>query len=781
MAIINSYPLVVPKLTDLILGTSAGSNGKNKTASFTVSALQSVVAGVTSITSTDVNTIVVGGTRQAVTIGAVTATISLASNSLATGAQIASYVLANHPGTVSGTGTADTLTKWSTNGIDIENSSITDVVNGATITITDRQLWPSGQGLKDLGGQNNKWKNLWAAETLYGENIALTGTNTYISLGGSTGAVGQVLTSGGTGVSATWTDNGNVSGTGTINTVPIFTGATAIGDSLISQANNGVIINGNTAASIDGKLTLNCYAGTHGVTIQSPPHSASATYTLILPQTTGAAGQVLTSGGGATDQLAWATNGNVGGTGTGEKISKWTGVGASTILGDSIMTEQPAAGDFTASYIEVSGAGGLSTQNAEINGWLLDSANSKGTTGQLLSSTGSVINWIDPPETGVTSFSTSNTNLITITPGTTPHTGAVVATPNISGGVSLASTTLATGTQIQTAINTALAGAVTFKGTFNANTGAITGGGNLTSGATVAVAVGDMYVVNVGGNFYGNAATPLNIGDEVIAVSAAAVGASVEADWNAVPSAGSGVTDISSANTAIAVSPSTGSVVITSAAFAGGSTIGHVPSAAAASSGQYLNYQGNWTTLPTGDTYTLQAGAKAGTSIPLQLDATVGADSTVNLTEGNGITLTQTSSSEITIEASGGTVTSVGLALTSLNAFAVSNTPITSSGNIGLTVVGGSSGTYLDYLGNWSEPVNSVTNKIKEAFSITNATTTTLNLSTAPSPNNTNYVDLYINGVYQHAAGFTIATSTLQLAGSTYFPNGASVEVVITY
>ena len=84
MAIINSYPLVTPKLTDLILGTSAGSNGRNKTASFTVGAMQSLMAGVTSVTSGNVNTIVIGGTTQQPTVGTVTATITLASNSLAT-------------------------------------------------------------------------------------------------------------------------------------------------------------------------------------------------------------------------------------------------------------------------------------------------------------------------------------------------------------------------------------------------------------------------------------------------------------------------------------------------------------------------------------------------------------------------------------------------------------------------------------------------------------------------------------------------------------------------
>jgi hypothetical protein len=407
MAIINNYPLVDPKLTDLILGTSAGSNGRNQTASFTVSALQSVVAGVISVTSGNANTIVIGGTTQQPTVGSVTAAIVQNGLSLATGGDIYTFVTTNHPGTVSGTGTFNTLTKWSVNGADIEDSALLDDTAGETLTITSRQVWPSANDSKDLGGSAKKWQNLWLSQTLYAENIALTGTNTYLSLGGSTGTAGQVLTSGGAGASATWTDNGNVSGTGTINTVPIFTGATAIGNSLISQAADTVIINGS---STDGRLQLNCSAGTHGVALQSPPHSAAATYTLILPQTTGTAGQVLTSAGGTPDQLTWATNGNISGTGTGEKISKWTGAGASTTLGDSIITEQSAAGDFTASYIEISGAGGLSTQNAEINGWLLDSANSKGATGQLLSSTGSVVNWIDAPITGVVTV-TQGTNI----------------------------------------------------------------------------------------------------------------------------------------------------------------------------------------------------------------------------------------------------------------------------------------------------------------------------------------------------------------------------------
>ena len=86
-------------------------------------------------------------------------------------------------------------------------------------------------------------------------------------------------------------------------------------------------------------------------------------------------------------------------------------------------------------------------------------------------------------------------------------------------------------------VQAAVTGLLEFKGGFNANTGAIVGGGNLTSGATrVAVAVGDYYVVTVDGDFFGNAATPLTVGDSVIVQTAAAAGASVEADFIIVQS-----------------------------------------------------------------------------------------------------------------------------------------------------------------------------------------------------------------------------------------------------
>ena len=56
-------------------------------------------------------------------------------------------------------------------------------------------------------------------------------------------------------------------------------------------------------ASQDGRIKLNCSQNSHGVTIQAPPHSANATYTLILPTTDGDADQVLKTDGSGV--LSW--------------------------------------------------------------------------------------------------------------------------------------------------------------------------------------------------------------------------------------------------------------------------------------------------------------------------------------------------------------------------------------------------------------------------------------------------------------------------------------------
>ena len=58
-------------------------------------------------------------------------------------------------------------------------------------------------------------------------------------------------------------------------------------------------------SSTDGKITINCSANSHGVSIQSPAHASAASYTLTLPTTDGSADEFMQTNGSGV--LTWAS------------------------------------------------------------------------------------------------------------------------------------------------------------------------------------------------------------------------------------------------------------------------------------------------------------------------------------------------------------------------------------------------------------------------------------------------------------------------------------------
>jgi len=124
------------------------------------------------------------------------------------------------------------------------------------------------------------------ATAFSGDGSSLTGIDTDLvsdtspQLGGSLDVNGQDIIS---------TSNGDIDFT------PNGTGAVVF---------KGVSSNGGNGA---GRFKLNCEQNSHGITIQGPPHSAGANYTLTLPNDDGNSGQFLQSNGSGVLSFATVT------------------------------------------------------------------------------------------------------------------------------------------------------------------------------------------------------------------------------------------------------------------------------------------------------------------------------------------------------------------------------------------------------------------------------------------------------------------------------------------
>ena len=169
----------------------------------------------------------------------------------------------------------------------------------------------------------------------------------------------------------------------------------------------GVIVKGD--GSSDGYLQLNCSQNSHGVKIKSPPHSANASYTLTLPNTTGTNGQALKTNGAGVLSF-----GNVLG-GNSEVIALYdqssTPIQRLLATGEGVTVQGTSAGVSKLMFRDRTTANFLKfkpvdTLSADVE-FTLPSAD--GSTGQFLKTNGSGVLSFATVDAGVTSDAQGNT------------------------------------------------------------------------------------------------------------------------------------------------------------------------------------------------------------------------------------------------------------------------------------------------------------------------------------------------------------------------------------
>ena len=366
----------------------------------------------------------------------------------------------------------------------------TVVTNGAEENVTrNYSIQTITDYIKTLGGIGVE--SITFTAPLTGGTITKTGT---VSIPKATDVVSGYLSS------TDWSVfNGKMgSPNGLTNSIPIFTTPSTLGNSDLTQPAGNYIYSNKHFIPLDDAGLVSWDLGTSAVAGRwRTMYSSNIDISGYIKTATGdgVAGQLLQSQG-AGQPVKWRTE---------------------------------AVGSVTTVSIVSTAIPGITTAitNPTTTPQITLSITGTPVVTQYLDGTG---NWSTPAGAGTLTGIAGTANRITID-NSNPAEPAVNA--DTSTGVATGSLTLATGGQIQTAIDAAVAGSVTFKGGFNAATGAIDAGGNLTTGGTrVAIVVGDLYVVTTAGSFYGS--EPLGIGDQVICQTAAAQGASVIGDWTTV-------------------------------------------------------------------------------------------------------------------------------------------------------------------------------------------------------------------------------------------------------
>ena len=523
----------------------------------------SVNVGVTTVNTTDGSFINL--TPNSATAGAVTVTADISATGTPSGSTFlrGDNVWASVPGG---------YTSWDLQG---DSGTNLTVVDGTTVDIS------GGTAISTVAGA--------AGLSISLDNTTVAAAS-YTSANITVDAQGRITaaSNGGAGTMTSWTIGSTTGSNQTVSNGQVVdvVGGTYISGSIegtrtVTLAHDTTSRSDTTSTSSPGSAAT--FTAVDSVTTNSTGHiTALNTKTVTMPTSpTVYSGWLLTGDSGTSANVtAGSTATYQGGTGITTSSNGFildiqndgvlsntggTGISISGATGASTITNTGVTSAVAGSNISVSSATGAVTiaytgGTGSMSSWTLaaDSGSSQsitngntvtiqGSTGidTAVSATDDVTINLDLNELTTTTTWTSGSDFLTVVDG---GSNAKILSGNIpindwgnaDGAVNMGSNqinALSNGTSGTDAVNlnqlnAAVIGLLDFKGGFNASTGAIVGGGNLTVGAArVAIAVGDFYVVTVAGNFFGDASEPLEIGDQVIAQDAAVAGASVIGDF----------------------------------------------------------------------------------------------------------------------------------------------------------------------------------------------------------------------------------------------------------
>ena len=462
------YPTVTPAMDDLLIATDVSSD--NKTVTFLVSDLiggTGVLQGLQSVLNTG-NT----ATQNMTLVGTMTILGTIIPNSITAAGSVgvAGQILSS-----TGTGiqwiNSPTLSCCALDPVlNVGNTATIDIITSASI-----QMNGAGQS---LALSNNTDITLAANCSINTADDIILGTSSVLNFNttsvlndyaGNTGTAGQILTINAAGTGVEWLAGVPVQSMPTLQEV-LNAGNTAVGIGINLTATSPLVLDATSNITSAGTNTyggINTFNGT--VELNACVEDSNGVC--------GTVGQVLTSTGSAT---LWTNGGGVGL----QNLSQVLAVG-NTATNDIILngTIQPTT--ITDSTSSVGLAGQILTSNGTGLTWvnaaccnlqdtlaagntanlgivltgaaqyvgptlntvqILDSAGLPGTAGQVLSSTGTALQWVPAGGggAGVTSVTTTDGTFIDLTPNA-PAAGAVTVTADLSATGTPSATTFLRG------------------------------------------------------------------------------------------------------------------------------------------------------------------------------------------------------------------------------------------------------------------------------------------------------------------------------------------------